>query len=333
EEVDRAGWVEYLAPRSALAVGPLLDCLTCPNERDSQNALAALDFLGRSPGSEGSGPGDIAGKLVRAFPRLDPTVQAGVLRLASGWVSEGDTDEDLRTACCRLLEEAAVNQAVDVHTAGLVLADLLAQREDSEGIAAARTMIQTGLRSSSAEVRLESVRLSVLPNVQLVDQVVGLLRDPEVEVRRSAIIAVGPENDSVSEDVLLPGLHDSDAEVRHNTEAALKSRGLRPKHLEMGRMLSHPQAKARLQVLDLIRDLLDGGQEEVELDPGVWLRRLSHDDSPAIRAAALRLISQQSVVDLNDRLDQMARSDPSPTVAQLAHFYLRGKRSPEPQPR
>jgi hypothetical protein len=33
-------------------------------------------------------------------------------------------------------------------------------------------------------------------------------------------------------------------------------------------------------------------------------------------------MSQQRVVDLTDRIDQMARSDPSPTVCNLAQYYL-----------
>jgi hypothetical protein len=34
-------------------------------------------------------------------------------------------------------------------------------------------------------------------------------------------------------------------------------------------------------------------------------------------------MTQQTQIDLSDRIDQMARSDPSPTVSQLAQFYLR----------
>ena len=50
--------------------------------------------------------------------------------------------------------------------------------------------------------------------------------------------------------------------------------------------------------------------------------RLSHDSSPSVRVAAMRAMTQQSFVDLSDRIDQMARTDPSPTVCQLAQFYL-----------
>ena len=54
-----------------------------------------------------------------------------------------------------------------------------------------------------------------------------------------------------------------------------------------------------------------------------WLRRLSHDPAPEVRVAAIRAASEQTLVDLSDRLDQMARSDPSPTVSQLARYFSR----------
>jgi hypothetical protein len=62
--------------------------------------------------------------------------------------------------------------------------------------------------------------------------------------------------------------------------------------------------------------------ESSDLEPGVWLRCMSHDPAPAVRVAALRAAAEQRLVDLSDRIDQMARSDPSPTVCQLARYYL-----------
>src|SRR5581483_8097547 len=96
---------------------------------------------------------------------------------------------------------------------------------------------------------------------------------------------------------------------------ALRGRGLQPGHLKLARLVTDPRPVNRLRVLD---HLFDDGS----LDPAVWLRRLSHDPSPAVRAAAVRAMSRQAAVDLTDRLDQMARSDPSPTVRDLARYYL-----------
>src|SRR5262249_5149701 len=111
-------------------------------------------------------------------------------------------------------------------------------------------------------------------------------------------------------------------------EAALRGRRLLPEHIRLGRLLTDPNPVVRLKVLD---DL----DRTPELDPGVWLRRLSHDPSPAVRVAAVRAMSQQTLIDLSDRIDQMARNDPSPTVCQLAQFYLhslKASRDPAEQP-
>jgi hypothetical protein len=58
-----------------------------------------------------------------------------------------------------------------------------------------------------------------------------------------------------------------------------------------------------------------------DLDAGVWLRHLSHDNEPVVRIAAVATAAEANVDSLDDRLDQMARSDPSPTVCQLASYY------------
>jgi hypothetical protein len=159
--------------------------------------------------------------------------------------------------------------------------------------------------------------------MDLLESVMVLLHDPEAEVRRASILAVGPADPQVVRDeVLLPSLHDSDGEVRRLTEAALRGRGLRPEHLELGRLLTHPNPKMRVQVLDHLREAPD-------LDPGLWLRRLSHDKTESVRAAAVRVMSRLTLIDLTDRIDQMARSDPSPTVAQIAQYYLSRKRHSE----
>jgi hypothetical protein len=59
-----------------------------------------------------------------------------------------------------------------------------------------------------------------------------------------------------------------------------------------------------------------------DLPLGIWLRRLSLDPAPAVRAAAVRAAHFQTQADLRDRMAEMAREDPSPTVRQLAGYYL-----------
>jgi hypothetical protein len=126
--------------------------------------------------------------------------------------------------------------------------------------------VRGALRSGTASNRLRAIRLTLHPGMDLLEQVVVLLGDESAEVRRAALLAVGPARDVVHDDQLLPSLHDPDAEVRRLCEAALTSRGLRPEYLQLGRLLTDPRPTARLEVLDCLRG-------STELDPGLWLRR------------------------------------------------------------
>ena len=119
----------------------------------------------------------------------------------------------------------------------------------------------------------------------------------------------------VATEDLFPWLHDTDADVRRICEAALRVRGLDDDYLHLAALTTHQKPAMRLQALECIR-------YEPEREPWFWLRRLSHDPAPEVRVAAIRAASEQTLVDLSDRLDQMARSDPSPTVSQLARYYL-----------
>jgi hypothetical protein len=321
DEASRDVWVERVAELGEPAFDGLLDCLCCPDERACQNAVVALDYLARSWGPDDPRTADLAGRQARAFSHLCPQGQALLLKGMTGWFAEQPPSPGVVSACSRVLGESANSEDEAIVGAGLDLAmRLLRHPQTSEALRTARDLARTGLRSPSADNRLKAVRLSLLPGLDLLDQVVALLHDSAVEVRRAAVVAVGPAEQVVREEGLLPCLHDSDEQVRQLAEAALRGRGLRPEHLHLGRLLTHPRPAARLEVLDhLGRD---------DLDPGLWLRRLSHDRSPGVRAAALRVMSQQSLVDLTDRIDQMARSDPSPSVAQMARFYLQSRRRP-----
>ena len=63
----------------------------------------------------------------------------------------------------------------------------------------------------------------------------------------------------------------------------------------------------------------------VDLEPGIWLRRLTHDPAPEVRVAAIRAAKEPPLadlqVDLSDRIDQILQNDPSPTVRQQAGYY------------
>jgi hypothetical protein len=329
-EAERDVWIGRLTGLGEPAVEGLLDCLGSEDDRSCRNAVAALNHLACEWGCSDPRLVDLVGRQAKFFSRLDPDIQAEILQGMAGWFTGEPPAEGLVAVCSRVLRDTAGNSSASIQQAALDLAEiLLRQSEGNDALPATRDVARAALRSPSVENRLRAIHLGLHAGMDLFASMVGLLRDPAAEVRRAALLAVGPARQAVTDEGLLFCLHDDDQQVRRLAEAILTSpaklggRGLRPEHVRLGRLLTHPDHLTRLSVLDHLR-------ESTDLDPGLWLRRLSHDPKDSVRAAAVRVMSRLTLVDLSDRLDQMARSDPSPTVAQLAQYYLTQKRSPEP---
>jgi hypothetical protein len=323
-DANRSRWVGRVASLGETALPGLFDCLSRPERPVCVNAHAALASMTHSWGPGNARTADFAIRLAREFPRFSSAGQKQALELVAGWFREpAPQPESLLSACADLLSESAAITEDDVQSSALELCGILLSLcgnernpQASKPLDPAHKLVLAALQTISVENRLRAVRLSLYPGMtDLLEQVAGLLSDESAQVRRATLIAVGPARDAVHDDQLLPCLHDTDPEVRRLCEQALIARGLRPEYLELGRLLTDPEPAKRLEVLDRLR-------ESTELDTGLWLRRLSHDPSPSIRVAAMRAMSQQSFVDLSDRIDQIAREDGSPTVRQLAQFYL-----------
>jgi HEAT repeat protein len=153
----------------------------------------------------------------------------------------------------------------------------------------------------------------------LLNSVVPLFKDLAPEVRRAAVLAIGLAEDTVGVQEMLPLLHDEDAEVRRLCEAALRGRGLLDSHIKLAKLISDAQPSQRIKVVHHLNDADD-------LDSGTWLLHLSQDQSPAVRAAAIRFAANDpATADFQPRLLQMAQQDPSPTVRQLAAYYLQAR--------
>jgi hypothetical protein len=267
---------------------------------------------------------DVAGKLAREYAGLSALGQQQVLQLAADWFRDNPAEPSpgLMLNCARLLSAAATGTDAAVQGAALDLWALLAAHpQGSETLSAGRDVVRAYLQAEAPAIRLRAVLASQNRGMDLQEPVAALLSDPAAEVRRAAIVVVGPATDVVLDETLLPCLRDPDADVRKLAELVLTNeRRLSREHLQLGRLLTDPDPGMRLRVLELLRHVHD-------VDPGVWLRRLSHDPAPSVRAAAVRAMSQQTLVDLTDRIDQMAQNDPSPSVCYLAAIYLKAARA------
>lgn len=316
---ERDAWIERVASLDVAAVPGLLACLGRGDERACANAAAALDRLAVVWGADSPKTADLAEQLVRVFPNRSSAGQQSVLKLQADWLQTGQQSLSQARTAARLLEEAGRAADRDVRAQALELASrLLQQSVAAEVRDPCRALALAGLQDAEPANRARAVRLAQNPELNLLTRVTALLSDPDAAVRQAVVLAVGAASeDEVSTDELLRALHDPDADVRRLCEAALRSepRNFSEEQIKLSRLLTDARPVIRLQVLDyLVR--------RTDLEPGVWLRRLSHDPSPAVRAAALRTAAEQTQVDLTDRLDQMARGDPSPTVSQLARHYL-----------
>ena len=318
---SRERWAERVATLDAAVVPGLLSKLEQPDPTFCINAEAGLVALVKRWGPEDGRTHELADQLRQRFAGLSPIGQIGALQVMTALLRQDGPATwpvPLTRAAGEILQ--ATPERPELRNAALMLAGVLLDRApQGQWLDPCRILAEKGLGDKTARTRSAAVQLAARPALQadhsLLGKVAPLLRDRSPVVRRAALVAVAPANEVVSEEDLIPLLHDDDAEVQRLCEAVLRSRGLSEEHLELARLISDSSPKARLRVLERLGRAQD-------LDPAAWLRRLSQDPSPAVRAAAVRAAAGYPKVDLSDRLREMANSDPSETVRQNAQHYL-----------
>jgi hypothetical protein len=322
-ERDRPVWVERVAGLGKAGIPSLMGCLADREKAVCANAHAALSHMIAHWDTNDPGRSELAERLAEAFPLLSSPGQRVSLEIDEILLQDarsGPLNDTILASAAKLLIGAGLVSDENVHREALKLAGIVADLAATpEGLAACRELTCACLRDEAGENRIEALRLVLQPGLNSPEAVVPLLHDPEPEIRRLAMLGIGSSPTAISTDDLLVWLHDPDEDVRHLCEEALRSRGLQERHLQLGRLMTDSRPGTRLQVLDILRRAND-------LEPGIWLRRLSHDAAPAVRAAAARAAGEASA-DLSDRLEQMAQDDPCPTVRQLARYYLKSPAS------
>ena len=276
-EGDRGGWAEKLAAAGEPAVPTLLKLLRHDDPAVCGAAKGALEAMSGT------------------WPKDDPR----------------------RLAFARQFVEAEPRFSTPGRTAALELLPTVLACGDADTAQKAKGMVGTAARSESVDVRVQAVVTALRPEVDALDQIRGLIADPDAGVRRAAVLALGPVRDGaepvLGDDELLRCLHDPDDEVRRLCEMGLRSRGRTPRDIRLGRRYTAPDPAERQKLL------LDLAYED-ELDVAVWLERLTADPDPAVRAGAARVAVERHA-DLGDRLEQMSRSDPDGTVRRIADYY------------
>jgi hypothetical protein len=318
EEGQQGPWLERIADLDEAAIAPLVDVMHREDDRGCASSKKALLFLGKRWGLEHPSTGNVAELLADGFSGFSRSGQCHTLDLGAGWfrlAPGGAGGGAIRDTCIRLVGEASRGLDPQVHSHALRLGEvMLARSPHAQELHACRQLTRACFRDEESANRIAAIHLASHPEVSLLQPATGLLDDADPQVRRAAMLAVGSAPEAISNDDLLRWLHDPDQEVERLCEAALRGRGLQEAQLKLGRLLTDPEPRSRLQVLDYVR-------HHSELEPGLWVRRLSHDPAAAIRAAAVRTAAEMRLGSLDDRLNQMASTDPSPTVRQMAAYY------------
>ena len=318
DKENQAACVRRVAELGQAVVPRLLSCLEYPEDQACENVATALVCLAELWGPDDERSIALVQELNKNLPRYSRAGKQELLQIPAVLLRLCQA----RTPEPRLLEAAsdlfaATAADADLRRGSLILgAALVKHCPRGPAGQTCRELGLGGLKDCSPENRARAVNLLLRAgDPQLLAKVVPMLKDQDAEVRQAALTALGPAKEIIGDDDLLPLLHDVDQGVRKLTEEALRSRGLPENHLVLARLISDDRPVQRLQVVHHLFQTED-------LPVGIWLRRLSQDPAPAVRAAAVRAAYYQTKADLRDRLLEMSQEDPSPTVRQLAGHYL-----------
>ncbi|HEY2157379.1 MAG TPA: HEAT repeat domain-containing protein [Isosphaeraceae bacterium] len=131
------------------------------------------------------------------------------------------------------------------------------------------------------------------------------------DVRHQVLVSFATRQDLLTDDMILKRLHDPDPGIPQLAELILKTRGLSKDQVALGRLIASPRPEMRASVVPLVKD-------HDELDPVVWLLRLSHDPDETVRTRAVEAMTGKDSPDLRVRLREMAEKDSSPAVRTAA---------------
>ena len=115
-------------------------------------------------------------------------------------------------------------------------------------------------------------------------------------------------------------LHNIDARLTEGAEAELVHRGFSDVEVELGRRLTDADPAVRRKLIDTLPRIPG-------LNPKPWLLWLSEDSAAEVRRSALTLMATSSDLDLLRRVEDVARRDPDPRIAELADRLLERRRA------
>ena len=95
----------------------------------------------------------------------------------------------------------------------------------------------------------------------------------------------------------------------------LRARNLDDEQIGLAKLLYHPRAELRASAIPLI-------EAREDIDPVLWLVRLSRDSDDSVRSKALDALGRLASPDARRRVAEMADSDPSQEIRDAARHTL-----------
>jgi HEAT repeat protein len=169
-----------------------------------------------------------------------------------------------------------------------------------------------GLADPSSAPRIQAIAcLGSLPIDSKAAPALAHLTDPDVSVRLQVLSAFANRPQVLTEEAILPLLHDPIPDLQNLAARILKARGLNADLIGLGKMVTHPRAEIRASAIPLlvVRD---------DIDPVVWLLRLSEDADESVRLRAVEAFKGRASPDIAQRLREMAVADESSSVRAAA---------------
>jgi hypothetical protein len=321
-ESDRGQRAKQVADLGEPALPHLIGVLAHTGDACA-NAEEALQMLLESHSLASAFGGTVLNAVEARFGDMSPSGKAVALRLLSDLSARvPDDGTNLANATVERLLKLAAHAELQpaARPAALAMVSTAAARAtEPHWQSTWRAWVRKGLSADESATRRASLHLllksSLHGEASLLAQVAPLLKDDDPGVRKGALLALGGAVEIVDNEALLALLHDDDLEVQMQCEQVLRSRGLNDRDLRLARLVSDPRPATRCEVAPYLL--------QQDIDAASWLRRLSQDVAPSVRAAAARAAALHKDAGVRDLLHDMAQRDPSPTVRELAGHFLR----------
>lgn len=286
--------VEPLSPEEAEEAVALLDALRIGfGKYNAAGKVAAIEAIGQI--------------LQRFTAEATPTSWSRALRPAFEGLAAGlaDRDPTVRVAACDLIA------GLWVFAPGCTMtpaeeAELAAWKEGFHPLVVRR------LEDAESACRAAAIRcLGRLPIDEAAAPAVAGIRDGDFQVRYQTLVAFADRPRLLTDEAILPLLHDPVPDLGGLAERVLKARGLSQEQVGLGRLVSHARPDIRASAIPLLlkRD---------DIDPIVWLLHLTEDADASVRLQAVRALEGRITAEARQRLREMAAADESEEVRAAA---------------